>query len=338
MKKIELLLLLAGLTMFAILLRQMDFTLVLWSLKAVGWGFLLIFVQEIVAFVFNSLGWKLSIEPSIAKQISFKSLLKMRISGDGINYLTPSATLAGEWAKTAMMGQNHSFEHRFSSVALSKITQAIAMALISLGGIFWAIKSKINISNLETLAKNGGWILLGVLLLIVVLEIRASKLKKKENPEATVETKKSVWQSIKSVDRHLLEFIRNYPFKTVFSILCFAIAYFWGAFEAFWICRFIGVPISIKTAILIEMLSVFMDGIFFAVPGKAGTQETTKVAIFTALGFKATNGFAFAIIRHIRELVWAIVGFSMYYEHRGLLRFVKCRYNQRQNQPGNKSR
>jgi hypothetical protein len=58
-----------------------------------------------------------------------------------------------------------------------------------------------------------------------------------------------------------------------------------------------------------------MDGIFFAVSGKAGTQEATKTAIFAALGFNPSFGFSFAIIRHMREILWAVIGFYMYYHH-----------------------
>jgi hypothetical protein len=61
------------------------------------------------------------------------------------------------------------------------------------------------------------------------------------------------------------------------------------------------------------MLAVFLDGIFFAVPGKAGTQEATKAAIFGALGYNPQTGLAFGLVRHIREIVWATAGFSLYY-------------------------
>jgi hypothetical protein len=62
------------------------------------------------------------------------------------------------------------------------------------------------------------------------------------------------------------------------------------------------------TALTIEVLSVTVDGMLFVVPAKIGTQEGGKMAIFTALGLSPSLGFAFGVVRHIRELTWAAFG------------------------------
>ena len=77
---------------------------------------------------------------------------------------------------------------------------------------------------------------------------------------------------------------------------------------------------DIPTAVLIEMLSVFMDGVFFAVPGKAGTQEATKTAIFASLGMSPSLGFAFAVVRHIREIGWAAAGLLLFYHDKTIMK------------------
>jgi len=317
MKTFEAALLAAGLIMFGLLLKNMDFAYVALSLSTVGVGFVLIIGQELVAHVFNALGWKYSLSPSLDKKIPFLSVLKMRIAGDGINYLTPSATLAGEWSRAVMMGNSHTLEERLSSVAIAKITQAIAMVAASITGLVWAFTSRINFGGMEGQMKSGGWLIAGMIIAIVLLEMRAAKTKK---PDAAEDKKKegirSVWQQLKKVDREIMRFLRQYPSRFAMSVLCFLVAYAWGAFEAYWICRFLGAPVTVSTAVLIELLSIFMDGIFFAVPGKAGTQEATKTAIFTALGMKPSAGFAFAVVRHIREIFWALTGFALYYTHR----------------------
>ena len=63
---------------------------------------------------------------------------------------------------------------------------------------------------------------------------------------------------------------------------------------------------------LIEVLSSMIDGIFFMVPAKVGTQEAGKTAIFVLLGLPAQTGLAFGIVRHIRELSWASLGLALY--------------------------
>ncbi|HUT86170.1 MAG TPA: hypothetical protein VMW66_04975, partial [Elusimicrobiales bacterium] len=92
MKKFEIILLAVGAIMLTFLIKKMNIDLVLSSIGKVGFGFILIFSQEIVAFIFNSMGWKFSFYPEISKNIKFSTILKTRIAGDGVNYLTPSAT------------------------------------------------------------------------------------------------------------------------------------------------------------------------------------------------------------------------------------------------------
>jgi hypothetical protein len=85
MKKFEIALLCAGMTMLGVLLHKMDFAMVCGSISMVGAGFLLIFFQEIVAFVFNSLGWQYSFSRQTAAKIPFRDILKIRVAGDGVN-------------------------------------------------------------------------------------------------------------------------------------------------------------------------------------------------------------------------------------------------------------
>jgi uncharacterized membrane protein YbhN (UPF0104 family) len=311
MNGVELLMLVAGLAMLGELLHKMNAAAVMASISAVGWGFSLLITQELVAHVFNSLGWLYSIAPKTADKFRFGRILLMRIAGDGVNYLTPSATLAGEWARAAMMGGEHSLDERLSSVALAKITQTLAMALTSVVGVVCAFSMHANFADLGPMLRHGSWLVAAIIGFIVFLEVRAGKSDKTMAGPASGSS--GVWAQLKNVDHVMMSFLRLYPGRFALSVFCFLVAYLWGAFEAYWICRFLGVPVSVPTAVLIEMLAVFLDGIFFAVPGKAGTQEATKVAIFSALGYLPQTGLAFGIVRHIREMFWAVTGFSLYY-------------------------
>lgn len=314
MRKFEILLIAAGLGMLAVIVRQLDFLTVKTALSTVGTGFFLIFAQEIAAHIFNTLGWKYAFQPELRSEIPFFRLLKLRIAGDGLNYLTPSATMAGEWAKASMLGERQPMAVRLSSVALAKITQTTAMALISAAGLAWAFLGKVSLAGLSGQLKAGAWLLAGLFAAVILLEIRAAG---SHSPEAPPQpAKQSKWEQLKALDKNMTGFIREYPARFFLSTCCFILAYLWGAFEAWWIARFLGSPVTAATAVLIELLSVFMDGVFFAVPGKAGTQETTKTAIFAAMGMSPSLGFAFAVVRHLREIAWALTGLGLFYHDR----------------------
>ena len=71
-------------------------------------------------------------------------------------------------------------------------------------------------------------------------------------------------------------------------------------------------PVSPVTAFAIEVLSITIDGLLFLVPAKIGTQEGGKVVAFAALGLPSSFGFAFGVVRHVRELIWAAAGILLY--------------------------
>ena len=116
-----------------------------------------------------------------------------------------------------------------------------------------------------------------------------------------------------------------YPqIQTTWAPYASVVGYAWGAFEAYWICLFLGVRVSIATAVAIEIMSVSIDALFFMVPAKIGTQEGGKTIIFTTLGLPATLGFAFGVVRHVRELLWAAFGLLLSATHRAPVRRARA--------------
>ncbi|MBI4056933.1 MAG: flippase-like domain-containing protein [Elusimicrobia bacterium] len=305
MRKLQYLFIAIGTVTFLYLLRKMGVGNIWGALRLVGWGFILILSQEIVAYLLNTLGWRYSFSPGFTPP--FKRLLHLRIAGDGLNYLTPSVTLAGEWARTTMLGDAIPLSERLSSVVMAKLTQGIAQGLMASSVILWVALHKISWSQIKNQVQSGTLLLGGLLLVVVILEIRAWKSGKKEEstnskPEA------SGWQAFRKLDKNIGSFIRNYPIRFALSVFFFFLGFLWGGFEAYWIAHFLNVPITVSTALCIETLSVLMDGLFIMVPAKVGTQEATKTAIFASLGLSPKDGFTFGLIRHLREISWALVG------------------------------
>lgn len=58
----------------------------------------------------------------------------------------------------------------------------------------------------------------------------------------------------------------------------------------------------------IENLAMALNSIIFLIPGRVGSAETVRVAVFSVLGLPAAQGVVYSIIRRGREVVWAIPG------------------------------
>jgi glycosyltransferase 2 family protein len=291
------LLLALGTASLAVLAWRLDLGLVQAALTHVGWGMAFVVAQEIVAHVCNALGWRFAFAPADARSFPLRELIRLRVAGDAVNYLTPTATLGGEVARVAMMGAAREPEAPALSVIVAKATQTLAQAVFVTAGLVRVA------SRWLPVVSSGlpGTITIALLGALVVYRLgarwcRAAAL---------------VWHRV--LGPRVLGFVRDRPGRVALSAAMFALAYAWGAVEAYWICRFLGMPVAIRTAVAVEVLSITVDALLFVVPAKIGTQEGGKVAIFAALGLPVESGLAFGIARHVRELAWAVAGIVLCY-------------------------
>jgi len=278
-----------------LLLWRIDMDGVKLSLRHVGWGMALVLSQEVVAHALNALAWRFTLTPESARRVSLSELIRLRVAGDAINYLTPTATIGGEIARTMLLSDASGVEARAVSVVTAKATQTLAQAFFVTGGLVFVAQSWRFGSRWAPAAAGG--ILLAVALAAWCARARSVRVE-------------ALWRRI--VGAGLVDFVRNHPERVAASTLLFALAYAWGTVEAYWICRFLGHPVTAVTAFAIEALSITIDGLLFVVPAKIGTQEGGKVVAFITLGLPGSLGFAFGVVRHVRELVWAALGILLY--------------------------
>lgn len=305
MKPAEKAILAIGVFALGVLLWRMDAAAVFALVAQVRWGLLFIIAQEIVAHVFNAVGWRLAFPPDKAASFSLPELLRLRIAGDAVNYLTPSATIAGEVARTAMLNDSQGPEVRASSVLVAKFTQALAQAAFLIGGLMMFSAQLPLLRGKEWYAYGAGLAFLGATALLGVYEALRSA------PDRAPDARDFSWKDLRAMRGWLRYHYRAHPLRFAGSSFFFALGYAWGAFEAYWICFFLGLPVTVGTALMIEVLSLTIDGMLFMVPAKVGTQEGGKTAIFAALGMAPQAGFAFGVVRHVRELAWSAFGLAL---------------------------
>src|SRR5262249_56351959 len=126
---------LLGIVGIAILVWRTDIDAVRTAVLQVGWGIGLVVSQEIVAHLLNTLGWRLAFAREQVATLPLGHLLRLRLAGDAINYLTPSASLAGEYARAAMLTDRIGSAARADSVVIAKSAQAIAQMTFVAAGL-----------------------------------------------------------------------------------------------------------------------------------------------------------------------------------------------------------
>lgn len=293
MKRLTALAIAVGAVGFVALLARLDVARVVALVAAAGWGVPLILGQEVVAHVLNALGWRWASDPRHAASVPLRRLIELRVAGDAINYLTPSATVAGEVGRTTMLKSSHPTGAEAASVVVAKVAQTTGQALFVAAGILLFARGHVR------LATPPGWVSAGaIIVLLLALTVIFTPLRR------VVAARMPAARLRGSV----AEFLRRHRRRFLISTALFAAGYLWGAVEASIICRCLGLDLPIATVLAIEALSAGVDGVLFVVPAKIGVQEGGKTAIFAVLGLPPAAGFAFGLLRHLRELVWAGAG------------------------------
>jgi putative membrane protein len=317
----ERLLLVAGTGLFVFLIYQLGPNTVAANLRAVGWGILLVVAQEIIAYAANTLGWRSAFPPP-RPTIPLRRLLPARIAGDAVNYVTPTATLGGEFVRTRLLRGAAPTTSLVASVAVAKLTQTVGQVAFVIAGLALVI----NETPLPPPVRRG--ILIGLTIFstlvvaLVLLQRRgmfAPLLRLAHRlglPARTPET----MRRLEHLDHEIARFHGAAVAPFLWSSAVFFLGWCAGVIEIYLILWLLNVPATLQRALTIEVLSVAIDGTLFFVPLKAGTQEGGKVLIFTILGLDPAKGLALGIVRRIRELSWALIGLLILSRHHLLRR------------------
>jgi putative membrane protein len=312
LRLLELAVLLAGLVLFATLVRRLGAGSVLTNLRLVGWGIALIIGQEILAYVANTLGWQEAF-PRGRPRIAFRHLLAARIAGDAVNYVTPTATVGGELVRLQLLRGRAATIDIATSVAVAKVSQTVGQVTFVVAGLALILLH----TPLPPATRLGlvlGAAVLSALVVALVLAQRRGMLAPLVRVAAIFDRHErlaTLTHRLRHLDAEIARFHGARDGAFVRSAACFLAGWALGALEIYLMLWLLGLPASVQRAFTIEVLSVAIDTTLFFVPGKVGTQEGGKVLIFSVLGLDPAKGLSVGILRRIRELSWALVGLAI---------------------------
>lgn len=301
--------LVAGVALFALLLREIGPRVVLDNIRAVGWGIGLIVLQEALAYTANTLGWRYAF-PSSDAPIGFTRLLGARIAGDAINYVTPTATLGGEFVRIRLLRQQAPATTLVASVAIAKLSQTVGQVAFIVVGLLWVLERTPLPPPLRRGLLIGVAVLAAAAALLLVMQRNGlfAPLLRALHALGLPRSLFELAARLQRLDDAIVDFHASDSWSFVASAGCFFIGWALGVLEVYLILFLLGVPITFERALAIEVFSAALDAMLFFVPGKVGTQEGGKVLIFSVLGLDVAKGLSLGILRRIRELVWAGIG------------------------------
>ncbi len=314
MRWVERALLLGGVVLFAVLVRQLGPANVWDNLRLIGWGFLLVLGQEFLSFNFNTIGWSFAF-PRHRPKPHYLHLLAARLAGEAINNLTPTATMGGEVVRGRMIADQCDQQTAWASVAVAKLSQTFAQMTFVFLGLLFVVRDV----PLPDGFRRGLFIGLAVLtagLLAGIFMQRRGLFGAGARLAARfgIHVPEHLHHTLAQLDAEIAQ-IYTAPTAFAGSVAGFFGGWCMGAVEVFIIMTCLGLAPTWSLALTIEVLSVAIDALLFFVPAKAGVQEGGKALIFTLLGLDPAKGLVLGIVRRLRELSWSLVGLVVLARH-----------------------
>ena len=312
-----------GLGLLGFLIYHADVDAIHDHMGELGWTAPLVLAPWIVIVCTDALAWRCALSPEAVARVPFVSLVLVRMAGEAINSVTPTAAVGGEPVKAHMLRRwGVPASDSLASIVIAKTALTLSQSLFVIVGVA-ALCARFE--------RRGLGLALVVLLLGGAAGFTALLVRmQRRNPVTTV------WRwarrlmprarllarfepSAQAIDERLADFYgleRNAFWRA--STWNF-IGWMLGVTEVALITYLIGAPVSWLDALIIEALSQPIRAASVIIPGGLGTQEWGGVELCRMIGMPEDVGATLWLLKRGREMVLDGIGLA-YLVHRTGLR------------------
>jgi uncharacterized protein (TIRG00374 family) len=280
------------------------------SFLVLGWRLPLVLVfPYALAAVVDTLAWWLL----LPRAAPFWLLLRARLAGEAVNLATPTMAVGGEPLKAYLLRPRVSLVDGFVSVIADKTTIVAGQILFLAAGLLAARSAPPSGRLLPIMT---GLLVIEMLAVAGFVLVQAvgglgggGRILGRLGARVGMGGGERYLQGLGNLDRALASLYRRRRSRLVASAIVHALAWASGGLEIYIVLSLLGTPSPLLTALIIESFAGGVKFASFMVPASLGALEGGYVAFFEAFGLTATSGLFFVLVRRLREITWAGVGF-----------------------------
>lgn len=294
------------------LLATRGFDSVLEAVAVAGWGILIVASLQLLPMFFDASAWRFAI-PDSTKPALLR-FIWIRWIGESVNNLLPVATVAGEFLrawllrKTSKMGGSLSA----ASVMVDMTMGLASQTVFTLIGIILLV----DIGGHTDIAKAGlvgmGLLAAGMIGFFYAQQAGLFAFSSKLVIRITQQTQ---WLSFVGTAEALDRTVRGiyqHPRRILVALMWRLGGWCAGSLEVWLGFYFLGHPITIGEALMVESLVRAVRSAAFMVPGALGIQEGSLILLGGVVGASPEIALALALLKRARELFWGIPGLLMW--------------------------
>ncbi len=318
MRRFQTLILLLAVCFYVWFLHRFGLSTVLSYVRLAGWGLVLTISLESVARVANTIGWRVTIK-DYPRKLGFGELFVARISGEAVDYITPTAQLGGQFVMAVMVRRKLMMALGLATVIVASLAEAIGQIGFVSGALITALPFEARLHHLFWPMMGGLAIAIGLAGGFFFVQMRhpfallwkaAAKLHVGHLGDPEVKA------AATEADAILVDFYSRHRGRLALSCLCYLLAWSMGPVEIYILLTLLHQPVTIVTVLLVEALGLLIERATFLIPAKLVSQEGGKALILSLLGYPPGIGFAIGVLRRIKEMVWVLIGLAALAAHR----------------------
>jgi uncharacterized protein (TIRG00374 family) len=311
LRSINLVLLAIAAVFFFWILREVGWDTLGHYLWQVGWYWPLLLLPYGLVNWLECLSWKY-ILVHLPEKTTLGRLFWVRLGGEALNQLTPTASLGGEPFKASrLQADGVPLEVASASVVIHKGILVLSLALYIFTGLALAPVF------LPEVARHMSFLILAALGLAAV-GITFVVVQRREpctNSFRFLSRRGWVPHCLQDQEGFLLDldtamshFYRQYPGRAALAFALFFLSWLIHSVEVYLIFWLLGHPISWGLAVCIDALAMLFTALGFFIPAAMGIQEGGNILLALSFNLGFTLGAAFSILRRIREAFWLSLG------------------------------
>jgi putative membrane protein len=299
---------LVGLVLLGLVIYNADVDQIHERMDALKWRSPLVLLPWVLIAWLDARGWRCTLPPAAAHLVPLHSLVLVRMAGEAVNSLTPTAAVGGEPVKAHLLrAWGVAGSDSLASIVIAKTALTVTQSLFVVLGLA-ALFVKIGRPGL-----GAAW--MAFLLLVTIVFARGLVYMQRRGPVGTV------WrwlaqvmprarflgrleQSVHAIDERLAEFYTIERGAFWRAGVWHMAGWLVGVVEVWLIMLLIGAPIGWLDALIIEALSQPIRAAAVIIPGGLGTQEVGGVALCLFLGMPAPEAATLWLLKRGRELVF----------------------------------
>ena len=276
------------------------------AVASVGWGIAVVVMVRVATVSLAGAGWWMLFPRK--ERPDFRTCVLLRFVRESVNVLLPAAQIGGDLIGArllAMRGVAGSLAA--ACVIVDVLLQATTQFLFACLGL--AILVALDAS--DTLAHTAAIALCVAALMLIgfyLAQRRAGhRILRWALGRLTGDRKWRVLGTIDAVYGALATFYAARA-RLVASIVVHLAGWLVGAAEVFVVFAFMGTPIGLGEALVIESLLHAVRGAAFAIPGALGAQEGALVLLCAIFGIPPEQAIALSLVKRAADLVLGVPG------------------------------